>query len=72
MNDSIDKLLNDQTTSEEEHLIAQELRQGEDIDRWLTEDETAEYDRIVSNRQRKHRYLRWAVAAMVAIVLAPG
>ena len=72
MNDLIDKLLNDQTTSEEERLIAQELRQGEDIDRWLTEDETAEYDRIVSNRQRKHRYLRWAVAAMVAIVLAAG
>ena len=54
----IDKLLNEQTTPEEEHLIAQELRQGEDIDRWLTENETAEYDRIVSNRQRKHRYLR--------------
>ena len=71
MNDLIDKLLNDQTTPEEEHLIAQELRQKE-TDRWLTEDETAEYDRIVSNRQRKHRYLRWAVAAMVAIVLAAG
>ena len=49
MNDLIDKLLNDQTTPEEEHLIAQELRQKE-TDRWLTEDETAEYDRIVSNR----------------------
>ena len=37
----IDKLLNEQTTPEEEHLIAQELRQKEDIERWLIEDETA-------------------------------
>ncbi len=35
----IDKLLNEQTTPEEEHLIAQELRQEEDIERWLIEDE---------------------------------
>lgn len=68
----IERLLNEQATPEEEHLITQMLQQEEDMDSWLTEDETAEYDRIVSNRQRKHRYLRWAVAAMVAIVLAAG
>lgn len=68
----IDKLLNEQTTPEEEHLIAQELRQEEDIDHWLTEDETEEYDRIVASRQPKRLYLRWVVAAMVALVLATG
>ena len=70
--DLINKLLNEQTTPEEEHLIAQKLRQEEDMDRWLTEDETAAYDRIVSRRLSKRRYLRWAVAALVAIVLVAG
>jgi hypothetical protein len=68
----IDKLLNEQTTPEEEHLIAQELRQKEDIERWLIEDETALYDSIVAKRQAKHRYLRWTIAATIAIVLAIG
>ena len=68
----IDKLLNEQTTPEEEHLIAQELRQEEDIERWLIEDETAVYDHIVAKRQAKRRFLRWAIAATVAIVLAIG
>lgn len=68
----IDKLLNEQTTPEEEHLIAQELRHEEDIERWLTEDKTAEYDSIVAKRQAKHRYLRWTIAATIAIVLAIG
>lgn len=68
----IDKLLNEQTTPEEEHLIAQELRQKEDIERWLIEDETALYDSIVAKRQAKRRYLRWAIAATIAIVLAIG
>ena len=68
----IDKLLNEQTTPEEEHLIAQELRQEEDIERWLIEDETAAYDSIVAKRQAKRRYLRWAIAATIAIVLAIG
>ena len=68
----IDKLLNEQTTPEEEHLIAQELRQKEDIERWLIEDETAVYDHIVAKRQAKHRYLRWTIAATIAIVLAIG
>ena len=61
----IDKLLNEQTTPEEEHLIAQELRQEEDIERWLIEDETALYDSIVAKRQAKRRYLRWAIAAVI-------
>ena len=68
----IDKLLNEQTTPKEEHLIAQELRQKEDIERWLIEDETALYDSIVAKRQAKHRYLRWTIAATIAIVLAIG
>jgi hypothetical protein len=68
----IDKLLNEQTTPEEEHLIAQELRQKEDIERWLTEDKTAEYDSIVAKRQARRRYLRWTIAATIAIVLAIG
>ena len=72
MKDLIDKLLNEQTTPEEEHLIAQKLRQKEDIERWLIEDETALYDSIVAKRQAKHRYLRWTIAATIAIVLAIG
>lgn len=68
----IDKLLNEQTTPEEEHLIAQELRQKEDIERWLIEDETALYDSIVAKRQAKHRYLRWAIAAVIVALVISG
>ena len=68
----IDKLLNEQTTPEEEHLIAQELRQKEDIERWLIEDETALYDSIVAKRQAKHHYLRWAIAAVIVTLLISG
>jgi hypothetical protein len=63
--DLIHKLLNEQTTPEEEHLIARMLQQEEDMEQWLTEDETAEYDRIVSQRKAKYRMLRWAIAAVV-------
>ena len=72
MKDLIDKLLNEQTTPEEEHLIAQELRQEDDIDRWLTEDETAEYDRIVSQRHSNQRWLRWAAVTTFLVVIAAG
>ena len=68
----IDKLLNEQTTPEEEHLIAQKLRQKEDIERWLIEDETALYDSIVAKRQAKRRYLRWAIAAVIVALLISG
>ena len=68
----IDKLLNEQTTPEEEHLIAQELRQEEDIERWLIEDETAVYDHIVAKRQAKRRYLRWVIAAVIVALLISG
>ena len=68
----IDKLLNEQTTPEEEHLIAQELRQKEDIERWLIEDETAVYDHIVAKRQARRRYLRWAIAAVIVALLISG
>ena len=68
----IDKLLNEQTTPEEEHLIAQELRQEEDIERWLIEDETALYDSIVAKRQAKRRYLRWAIAAVIIALVISG
>ena len=68
----IDKLLNEQTTPEEEHLIAQELRQKENIERWLIEDETALYDSIVAKRQAKRRYLRWAIAAVIIALVISG
>ena len=68
----IDKLLNEQTTPEEEHLIAQELRQEEDIERWLIEDETAVYDSIVAKRQAKRRNLRWAIAAVIVALVISG
>ena len=68
----IDKLLNEQTTPEEEHLIAQKLRQKEDIERWLIEDETALYDSIVAKRQAKRRYLRWAIAAVIVALVISG
>ena len=68
----IDKLLNEQTTPEEEHLIAQELRQKEDIERWLIEDETALYDSIVAKRQAKRRNLRWAIAAVIVAIVISG
>ena len=68
----IDKLLNEQTTPEEEHLIAQELRQEEDIERWLIEDETAAYDSIVAKRKAKRRYLRWAIAAVIVALVISG
>lgn len=68
----IDKLLNEQTTPEEEHLIAQELRQEEDIERWLIEDETAVYDHIVAKRQARRRFLRWAIAAVIVALLISG
>jgi len=68
----IDKLLNEQTTPEEEHLIAQKLRQKEDIERWLIEDETALYDSIVAKRQAKRRYLRWAIAAVIVALMISG
>ena len=68
----IEKLLNEQTTPEEEHLVAQMLQQEEDMDSWLAEDETAEYDRIVNERRAKHRTLRWAVAAVIVAFIAMG
>lgn len=68
----IDKLLNGQSTPEEEHLVAKMLQQEEAMDRWLTEDETAEYDRIVSQRRARRRVLRWAVAAVAVVLVAAG
>lgn len=68
----IEKLLNEQTTPEEEHLVAQMLQQEEDMDSWLAEDETAEYDRIVNERRAKHHFLRWAIAAIFILLVAAG
>lgn len=72
MNELIKKLLNEQTTSEEEHQIAQMLQQEEDMEQWLTEDETAEYDRIVSQRRARRHTLRWAIAAVLVLLIAAG
>lgn len=68
----IDKLLNGQSTPEEEHLVAKMLQQKEAMDRWLTEDETEKYDRIVSQRRARRRVLRWAVAAVAVVLVAAG
>lgn len=68
----IDKLLNGQSTPEEEHLVAKMLQQEEAMDRWLTEDETEKYDRIVSQRRARRRVLRWAVAAVAVVLVAAG
>lgn len=72
MKELIDKLLNEQTTPEEEHLIAQMLRKEEDIEQWLTEDETETYDHLVSQQKSRCRAVRWAVAAVLAVVIAAG
>ncbi|MBQ3698529.1 MAG: hypothetical protein II886_01320 [Prevotella sp.] len=68
----INKLLNGQSTPEEEHLVAKMLQQEEAMDRWLTEDETEKYDRIVSLRRARRRVLRWAVAAVAVVLVAAG
>ena len=70
--DLIKKLLNEQTTPEEEQLIAKMLQQEQDMESWLTEDETADYDRIVSQRSTKLRILRWAIAAVIALLMVGG
>ena len=70
--DLIERLLNEQTTPEEEHLVAQMLQQEENMDSWLAEDETAEYDRIVNERRAKHHFLRWAIAAIIVLLVAAG
>ena len=68
----IDRLLNGQTTPEDEHLIAQRFQEEEDMEQWLIEDETEEYDRIVSQRGAKRSYIRWAVAACFTLLIAAG
>ena len=70
----IEKLLKEQTTPEEEHLIAQMLhRKGhEETDLWLAEDETATYDRLVAKRHSRRRTVRWAVAAVLTAFMAAG
>lgn len=68
----INKLLNGQSTPEEEHLVAKMLQQEEAMDRWLTEDETEKYDRIVSLRRARRWVLRWAVAAVAVVFVAAG
>lgn len=70
----IEKLLKEQTTPEEEHLIAQMLhRKGhEETDLWLAEDETATYDRLVAKRHSRRRTVHWAVAAVLTVFIAAG
>ena len=71
MNDLIDKFLNEQTTPEEEHRLANMLRQEADIDAWIEEDETDTYERIVSQRHRR-RLVRWAAAAILVMAVVAG
>lgn len=71
--DLIAKLLNEQTTPEEEHQIAQLLRPSDnEMAQWLAEDETTAYNQIVSSRHAKRHALRWAAAAVVTILLTAG
>ena len=83
--DLIAKLLNEQTTPEEEHQIAQLLRPSDnEMAQWLAEDETAAYDQMVSSHHMEHNTLhngehhakrhalRWAAAAVVTILLTAG
>lgn len=42
------------------------------MERWLIEDETEVYDRIVGQRSAKRSYIRWAVAACFALLMAAG
>ena len=70
--DLIEKLLNEQMTPEEEHLLAKMLQQEEDMESWLTEDETEEYYHIVNQRRAKRRFLRWATAAVFVLLIAAG
>lgn len=72
MKQQIERLLNGQATPEEEQQIARLLREGEDVEQWLAEDETAEYDRIVNQRKAKRSYLRWAVAAVIIAFVMVG
>lgn len=72
MKQQIERLLNGQATPEEEQQIARLLREGENVEQWLTENETVEYDRIVNQRRAKGRYLRWAVAAVIVAVVMAG
>lgn len=70
----IEKLLKEQATPEEEHLIAQMLRQKnqENTDLWLIEDETETYDRLVNQRHARRRLMRWSVAAIFIALIAAG
>ena len=67
-----ERLLNGQATPEEEHLIAQRLQEEEDMDSWLTEDETEEYERIVRQHRARRHLLRWATAAAIVVLIAAG
>ncbi len=70
--DLIEKVLSEQSTPEEEHLLAQMLQQQEDVSRWLTEDETETYDRIVSLRDNRRRLIRWSAAAIILFAVVAG
>ncbi|MBQ7420490.1 MAG: hypothetical protein IJV17_07140 [Prevotella sp.] len=75
MRQLINRFLQEKTTQDEEHLIAQMLqRQQEEqnMEQWLTEDETTTYDLIVGQRQAQRRSRRWAVAAVITVILAAG
>ena len=52
-----------------DQLLERLPSQQYDTDAWLIEDETAEFDRIVSQRRRKVWLWRWSAAAAVAVLL---
>lgn len=50
-------------------VMSERKHSAEEIERWLTEDETALYDSIVSMRRRRRNAVRRAVAASVAALV---
>lgn len=71
--DLIKKLLDGQTTPDEEHQIACMLKPADkEVSRWLTEDETSTYDAIVSQRRSKRQMVRWAAAAIAVVMMTAG
>lgn len=70
------ELLKNAATTDEERALLSILpppADGNDIEAWLSEDETATYDAIVRHRRRRLHVVRWAAAAVfIALVFVTG
>jgi len=63
MNEDIDRKL--------DRLLAELPKPQHDLDAWLSEDKTAAFDRVVSQRRRRTMW-RWAAAACLLIIIGVG